>query len=187
MIAATLATAATLIVSVVALPVADARADETSPYYWPREPTRPAPPYIVVIPSQPAWQDQGRDRDRDRGWDRGWDRDRDSPYRRGDGLDDVPHFSRRDRLIIDQYFRPYRIGIEPLPLNLAKNQYSLPPDLARRGETLPTRIHGRPLPLPLRNSLPPVPAHYQRVVVGSHVLMIRVGSRVIVDIIRDAL
>jgi len=183
--AATVVTAV-LIVPLVTLSAAEAWADEMRPYDWSREQPRSAPPYVVVIPSQPVWQgqqDQGRWQDRGRGWEPG----RDSPYHRGDGLDDVPQFSRRDRLIIDQYFRPYRIGIEPLPLNLAKNRYSLPPGLARLGETVPTRIHGRPLPLPLRNSLPPVPAHYQRIVVGSDVLMIHVGSRVIVDIIRNAL
>ena len=67
---------------------------------------------------------------------------------------------------------------------------ALPPGIAKnlsRGKTLPPGLAAQPLPAALEASLPPAPDGYERVVVDAKVLLVETATRLIADVISDAI
>jgi hypothetical protein len=86
-------------------------------------------------------------------------------------------FGDRDRAIISDYYRAAPGGgPKSMPPGHAKQ-------LARNG-TLPPGIAKKQLPGDLIGRLPPVPRGYDRVIIGSDVVLVQVSTNTIVDIIQ---
>ena len=67
---------------------------------------------------------------------------------------------------------------------------SLPPGIAKnleRGKALPPGLATQPLPATLAASLPPAPDGYERVVVDAKILLVETATRLIADVIADAI
>jgi hypothetical protein len=105
-------------------------------------------------------------------------------------------FGELERVIIEEYFG---YGAEQgsgnknknkgLPPGLAKRD-QLPPGLARqieRNGTLPPGLRTYDLPSDLIDRLPASPKGTRRVVVGNDVVLIREGTRYILDVIKDVI
>lgn len=96
--------------------------------------------------------------------------------------------SPRDQLAIRQYFgQQFRSGHCP-PGLAKKNNGCLPPGQAKKwgiGQPLPGGLPYYPLPADLLARLLPPPAGYQYIRVASDVLLMAVGSRLIIDAVRD--
>ena len=111
----------------------------------------------------------------------------------GDVVDII--FDEVERVIIEEYFggAGFHGGghgknkIKGLPRGLAKRD-QLPPGLARqiqRNGTLPPGLAMRALPSDLLYQLPVPYPGTERVIVGSDVVLIRAGTRYILDVIKD--
>lgn len=95
-------------------------------------------------------------------------------------------FSDHDRQVIHDYYARYKA--KKVPPGLAKKE-TLPPGLARqlvKNRTLPPGLQGRVLPRDLEMSLSRLPDGYRRVIAGADITILNTTTRVIVDIIRDA-
>jgi hypothetical protein len=90
-------------------------------------------------------------------------------------------FSSQDRILIHDYYR------RTLPPGLARKQ-SLPPglqkQLVRRGH-LPPGLEGQRLPSDLEGRLTPLPAGYVRLRIGTDVVLVEVGTRLILDLVSN--
>jgi len=67
---------------------------------------------------------------------------------------------------------------------------SLPPGIAKnltRGKALPPGLATQPLPATLEASLPPAPDGYERIVVDAKILLVETATRLIADVIADAI
>jgi hypothetical protein len=96
-------------------------------------------------------------------------------------------FGKHDREIISGY---YANRGSNLPPGLAKRGGDLPPGLEKhleRNGTLPPGLQKRiePCPVELERQLPPLPADYQRAVIGAHIVILNRHTNVIVDIMKD--
>lgn len=89
------------------------------------------------------------------------------------------HFSGRDRVLIEEYFRAH--PEKKIPPGLAKRE-KLPPGFTRR-DSLPPGLEGRPLPRDLESRLTALPAAQARVLLGHDVLLIQRDTRVVLDIL----
>jgi len=96
--------------------------------------------------------------------------------------------SPRDQATIRQYFgQQFASGHCP-PGLAKKNNGCLPPGQAKKwglGQPLPGGLPYYPLPADLLARLLPPPAGYQYIRVASDVLLMAVGSRMVVDAVRD--
>jgi hypothetical protein len=116
--------------------------------------------------------------------------DRDGEERRGRGGRPMsPIFGTRDRETIVGF---YRDRYAALPPGLAKRGGNLPPGLEKhleRNGTLPPGLQKRlePFPVELERRLPPLPAIYQRGVIGSDVVVVNRRTGAILDIIRGVI
>ena len=72
-----------------------------------------------------------------------------------------------------------RGGRDGLPPGIAKN--------LERGKALPPGLSTAPLPAALDASLPPAPDGYERVVVDAKILLVETATRLIADVIADAI
>jgi hypothetical protein len=107
-------------------------------------------------------------------------------------------FEELERVIIEEYFgygadqgngNKDKDKNKGLPPGLAKRD-QLPPGLARQVErngTLPPGLRTYDLPSDLLSRLPSSPKGTRRVVVGNDVVLIREGTRYILDVIKDVI
>lgn len=92
-------------------------------------------------------------------------------------------FGDQDRRVIHDYYRRHRA--KGLPPGLAKRS-KLPPGIAKqlaRADRLPPDVHGRRLPRELERRLPRLPDGYARVRIGTDIVLLDVGTRVVVDVV----
>jgi hypothetical protein len=94
-------------------------------------------------------------------------------------------FGPRDRDLITTYYRERAAGLPP---GLAKRDGALPPGLEKqleRNGTLPPGLRKKITPVPpaLSRQLTPIPAGYRRGIVDGHLIVYRLDSYVITDII----
>ena len=95
-------------------------------------------------------------------------------------------FSNRESTIIHAYYRDHvvsrtenRKGKKALPPGIAKN--------LQRGKPLPPGIAKQVLPTGLIDLLPPPPRGFERIEVSGRVLLVEIATRVIHDILEDAI
>lgn len=86
--------------------------------------------------------------------------------------------SDRDRVTIRHYFEQHPRPATDLPPGIAKN--------LARGKPLPPGIAKRGVPNDLRSRLS-IPASYELQTVGTDVVLIEAGTRILADILRDVL
>ncbi len=145
---------------------------------------------FVLIVGGPALLAQGKGKGKGKGRQ---DRDATSESTAGDKVRRaLPPaemvFSERDRTVVRNWFRG---GRSNLPPGLAKRD-RLPPglekQLATRG-TLPPGLQKRiqPLPMDLERQLPPLPTGWRRAVIAGNVILMNEKTRVVYDIIRNAI
>ena len=96
--------------------------------------------------------------------------------------------TKADRELITGWFHSNLAGLPP---GLAKRE-QLPPGLQKqlvKNGTLPPGLQKKvqPLPAALGHQLPPLPAGYQRVMVGTNVILMNEKSRLIADVLYDAI
>lgn len=84
-----------------------------------------------------------------------------------------------DRELIAKYYGNKK---KRLPPGLAKRAGGLPPGLAKR-DALPPGLRSEPLPVDLERRLAPLPRGYVRVRVGTDVVLLENGTRVVVDVV----
>ena len=103
------------------------------------------------------------------------------------------HFLDEERRVIEQYYRRGAKGrSKGLPPGLAKRGGNLPPGLekhlARNGQ-LPPGLQKRlePLPVELNRQLPPLPEHWERVIVERDVILFDRRTNRILDIIENVI
>ncbi|MBA2674724.1 hypothetical protein [Ramlibacter sp.] len=102
------------------------------------------------------------------------------------------HFNDRDRTIVRSYYgEHYGPGARSCPPGLAKKHNGcMPPGQAKKwavGRPLPAGVAYYAVPGPMLVQLSPAPAGYRYVRVGSDILLISVGSRMVVDGMFDLL
>lgn len=91
-------------------------------------------------------------------------------------------FSDRDRMVLRDYYRDYR-----LPPGLAKKG-KVPPGHAfklERDRGLPPGVQWDRLPADLERRLSRLPGGYVRIIVGGDVAILHSRTRVVVDVVRD--
>ena len=98
---------------------------------------------------------------------------------RDDHVAATAHFSERDRVILEEYYRAAKS--KKTPPGLAKRE-SLPPGLAKR-DTLPPGLQGRLLPHELEARLTVLPASQVRVIIGRDIVLMQRDTRVVLDIL----
>jgi hypothetical protein len=96
--------------------------------------------------------------------------------------------TKADRELITGWFHSNLAGLPP---GLAKRE-QLPPGLQKqlvKNGTLPPGLQKKvqPLPAALEHQLPPLPGGYQRVMVGATVVLMNQKSRLIADVLYDAI
>lgn len=97
-------------------------------------------------------------------------------------------FSRDEVSIIATWYRDHDSATQQK--KHGKKSSSLPPGIAKnlaRGKPLPPGIAKQYLPDSLVNSLPAPPRGFERVVVDGKILLVEVATRVIHDILTDAI
>lgn len=96
-------------------------------------------------------------------------------------------FSAAERRIISDYFGQ---GVSAQGKHKGgQGQKGLPPGIAKnlaRGKPMPPGIAKRYLPNDLVGRLPPVRSGFERVIVGSDLLLVEIATNVIYDVIKDA-
>jgi hypothetical protein len=97
----------------------------------------------------------------------------------------VVQFGAHDRDLIAAYFAQPASGLPP---GLAKRHDGLPPGLEKqlqRNGTLPPGLQKRlqRFPTALDRQLTPLPAGYVRGVIGSHIVIYKSGTNMIVDVV----
>ncbi len=102
------------------------------------------------------------------------------------------HFNDHDRTVVRTYYgEHYGPGARSCPPGLAKkNNGCMPPGQAKKwavGRPLPAGVAYYAVPGPMLVQLSPAPVGYRYVRVGSDILLISVGSRMVVDGMFDLL
>jgi hypothetical protein len=103
------------------------------------------------------------------------------------------HFLDEERRVIEQYYRRGAQGkSKGLPPGLAKRGGNLPPGLQKHLEKngqLPPGLQKRlePLPVELNRQLPPLPEHWERVIVERDVILFDRRTNRILDIIENVI
>ncbi len=95
-------------------------------------------------------------------------------------------FSNRDSIIIHAYYRDHGVSSS----ENRKGRKTLPPGIAKnlkRGKPLPPGIAKQVLPSGLIDLLPPPPRGFERIEVAGRVLLVEIATRVIHDILEDAI
>ena len=88
-------------------------------------------------------------------------------------------FGENDRAIIERYYHDHPPNTQSLPPGIAKNVAS--------GKPLPPGIAKKQLPGALERQLPPLAGDYERILVGDDVAIVRRGTEIIVDVLKDVL
>jgi hypothetical protein len=107
--------------------------------------------------------------------------------------DRAAHFLADERRIIEQYYRRGAKGkAKGLPPGLAKRGGNLPPGLQKqlqKNGQLPPGLQKRiePLPVELSRQLPPLPEHWDRVIVERDIILLDRRTNRILDIIEDVI
>lgn len=96
-------------------------------------------------------------------------------------------FRPQDREVVTTYYSRHGLGLPP---GLAKRNGNLPPGLEKqleRNGTLPPGLQKKlqPCPVEITRQLPPLPAEYQRSVIGAHIVVFNRNTNVIVDVMKD--
>ena len=96
-------------------------------------------------------------------------------------------FRAEDREVVSRYYSKHGSGLPP---GLAKRNGALPPGLERqleRNGTLPPGLEKKlqPCPVEITRQLPPLPAEYQRSVIGAHIVVFNRSTNIIVDVMKD--
>lgn len=102
----------------------------------------------------------------------------------GRGYDVQVVFNERDRVLIRDY---YATRYKGLPPGLAKKG-KVPPGHAKqmsRGAPVPPDYRGHPLPRDLEERLSRLPDGYARIVIGADIGIMKVQTRVVVDLLED--
>ena len=95
-------------------------------------------------------------------------------------------FSNRESTIIHAYYRGHVVSSS----ENRKGRKALPPGIAKnlqRGKPLPPGIAKQVLPTGLVDLLPPPPRGFERIEVAGRVLLVEIATRVIHDILEDAI
>lgn len=95
-------------------------------------------------------------------------------------------FSNRESTIIHAYYRDHVVSSS----ENRKGRKALPPGIAKnlqRGKPLPPGIAKQVLPSGLVDLLPPPPRGFERIEVAGRVLLVEIATRVIHDILEDAI
>jgi hypothetical protein len=95
-------------------------------------------------------------------------------------------FSNRESTIIHAYYRDHVVS----SFENRKGRKALPPGIAKnlqRGKPLPPGIAKQVLPTGLVDLLPPPPRGFERIEVAGRVLLVEIATRVIHDILEDAI
>jgi hypothetical protein len=100
------------------------------------------------------------------------------------------HFLADERRIIEQYYRRGQRVRQRASPGLAKRGGNLPPGLKKqlqKNGQLPPGLQKRiePLPVELSRQLPPLPEHWDRVIVERDVILLDRRTNRILDIIED--
>jgi Ni/Co efflux regulator RcnB len=105
-------------------------------------------------------------------------------------VQDVPvggYFNDRNRVAVRRYFADQYGHGKKCPPGLArKHSGCMPPGQERRlsvGEPVPTGVTLYPVPQPVVVQLPPPPYGYRYARVGNDIVLVRIDTRLIVDII----
>ena len=96
-------------------------------------------------------------------------------------------FTTHEREVITRYYSNRASGLPP---GLAKRGGNLPPGLEKqleRNGTLPPGLQKKiqPCPVELERQLAPIPAGYQRAVIGAHIVIFNQSTNVIVDVMKN--
>ena len=95
-------------------------------------------------------------------------------------------FSDRESIIIRAYYRDHGVSSS----KNHKGRKTLPPGIAKnlqRGKPLPPGIAKQVLPTDLIDLLSPPPRGFERIEVAGRVLLVEIATRVIHDILEDAI
>jgi len=91
-------------------------------------------------------------------------------------------FDGRERAVIEGYYRAHS---PRMPADSAK-QAALPAGQAvERNGRLPSGTQKQPLPPALTRQLPPLPRGYERVLVGGDVVLLKVPTQIVIDVIHN--
>lgn len=93
-------------------------------------------------------------------------------------------FSNRDRALIRDYYAPHSRGLPP---GLAKKG-KVPPGHAKklyRGSPIPHDYPWKAIPRDLEDRLDRLPEGYVRVIVGADIGIMKVRTRIVVDLLED--
>src|SRR5258708_23298016 len=96
-------------------------------------------------------------------------------------------FRSQDREVITSYYSKHGSG---LPHGLPKRNGDLPPGLEKqlqRNGTLPPGLEKKlqPCPVEITRQLPPLPADYQRSVIGASIVVFNRKTNIVVDVMAD--
>jgi hypothetical protein len=96
-------------------------------------------------------------------------------------------FREQDREVVTTYYAKHGSGLPP---GLAKRNGNLPPGLEKqleRNGTLPPGLQKKlqPCAVEITRQLPPLPADYQRSVIGAHIVVFNTHTNIIVDVMKD--
>ena len=139
----------------------------------------------LALSTVPAWA-QGNGKGKGKGHDKADKHDK--------GNDDDPGrayemygFRSQDRAFVTTYYSKHGSGLPP---GLAKRGGDLPPGLERqlqRNGTLPPGLQKKlqPCPIEITRELPPLPADYQRSVIGASIVVFNRRTNIVVDVMAD--
>ena len=137
---------------------------------------------LSLVPAWAQGNGQGKGQGKGKGHEKhGQDQDEQGKAYRQYG------FRAEDRSIVTGYYSQHGSGLPP---GLAKRDGSLPPGLERqleRNGTLPPGLQKKlqPCPVAITRQLPPLPAEYQRSVIGAHIVVFNRNTSIIVDVMKD--
>jgi hypothetical protein len=98
---------------------------------------------------------------------------------RDDRLSAELRFDKRDRAVVEEYYRTPKS--KRVPRGLVKRE-QLPAGFAKHS-TLPGSLHGRPLPGELEARLPALPGAYVRLLIGRDMVLMHRNTRLVLDIL----
>jgi len=138
----------------------------------------------LALSTVPAWA-QGNGKGKAKG------HDKNDKHDKGDNDGDRAYekygFRSQDRQLVTTYYSKHGSGLPP---GLAKRNGDLPPGLEKqleRNGTLPPGLQKKlqPCPVEITRELPPLPAGYQRSVIGAHIVIFNKSTNIIVDVMKD--
>ena len=136
----------------------------------------------LTLATAPAWA-QGHGNGKAKGHDK---HDKGDDDDQGRGYEKYG-FRAQDREIVTSYYSKHGSGLPP---GLAKRGGDLPPGLEKqleRNGTLPPGLQKKlqPCPVEITRQLPPLPADYERSVIGAHIVVFNRNTSVIVDVMAN--